>query len=78
MNTLLASAAIAAIALFVVTELAVAVLPLVVVVTFIPPEERHGVAEVLAAADSRRRLRLWPALRVAVEARRAALGGQGR
>ncbi|MEV6850858.1 hypothetical protein [Actinoplanes sp. NPDC051411] len=61
------------------TELIAAVLPVIVVVAMVPPEERHGLAEVLAAADSRRlRLRLWRALRVAVKARRAAAGAQPR
>ena len=68
--------AIAVVALFIATELTAAVLPLVVVMTFIPPEERHGLAEVLAAADSRRRLRLWRALRLAAQARRASLTGE--
>lgn len=78
MDGALALVAIGTIALFITTELMGAVLPLVVVMTLIPPEERHGLAEVLAAADSRRRLRLWRALRLAAKARRAALSGQGR
>jgi putative exporter of polyketide antibiotics len=70
--------AIAVVALFIVSELIVAVLPVVIIVAMVPPEERKGLAEVLAAADSRRRLRLWRALRVAASARRAALGRQAR
>jgi putative exporter of polyketide antibiotics len=66
------------IALFILTELIVAVLPVIVVVALVPPDERHGLAEVLAAADSRRRLRLWRALRAAVKARRAVLTDQPR
>jgi putative exporter of polyketide antibiotics len=66
------------IALFILTELLVAVLPIVVVVAMVPAEERHGLAELLAAVDSRRRLRLWRALRVAAKVRRAALAGQPR
>ncbi len=58
--------------LVVLVELAAAVLPILIVVTLVPPEERSGVAELIAAADSSRRLRLWPALRVAVDARRAS------
>jgi len=78
MTGLLVLIAVAVVLLFIACELAAAVLPLLVVMTLIPPEERHGLAEVLAAADCRRRLRLWRALRVAVKARRAVLGGQGR
>jgi hypothetical protein len=65
--------AIAVVALFILTELTAAVLPVIVVLAMVPPDERHGLAEVLAAADSRRRLRLWRALRVAAKARRTAL-----
>src|SRR4051812_41455731 len=61
--------------LVVATELIAAVLPLLIVVLLVPPEERHGLAELLAATDSSRRLRLWPALRAAVKARRAARTG---
>jgi hypothetical protein len=55
-------------------EVAAAVLPLLIVVTLVPSHERTAVAEMLAAIDSSRRLRLWPALRVAVAARRSAIG----
>jgi hypothetical protein len=58
--------------LLVLSEIAAAVLPLIIVVTLVPPEERDDLARVLAACDSSRRLRLWPALRTAVEARRRA------
>jgi hypothetical protein len=57
--------------LVVVVELASAVLPLIIVIAFVPPEDRHELAEVLAAADRSRKLRIWPALRAAVEARRS-------
>jgi hypothetical protein len=36
----------------------------------VPPEERDGLAQLIAAADSSRKLRLWPALRAAVAGRR--------
>jgi hypothetical protein len=63
---------VAAIVLLVVVfvELAAAVLPMVIVLTLVPPEERRGLAELIAATDSSRKLRVWPALRVAVKARR--------
>jgi len=53
-------------------EAIAAVLPLLIVLTLVPPQERGAVAELLAAVDSSRRLRLWPALRAAVAARRTA------
>ena len=57
--------------LLILAELIAAVVPLIIVVTMVPPEEREALAELLAAADSSRRLRLWRALRVAALARRA-------
>jgi len=60
--------------LIIFTELLTAVLPIIIVLAVVPPEERHGLAELIAACDSSRRLRLWPALRVAVLARRARQG----
>ncbi|GGK85339.1 hypothetical protein [Mangrovihabitans endophyticus] len=59
--------------LFVLAEIAGAVLPLIIVMTLVPPDERDGLARVLAASDSSRKPRLWRALRVAVKERRAAL-----
>jgi len=59
------------VAFLIVSEVVAAVLPLVIVVAFVPPEERRGLAELLAATDSSRRLRLWPALRAAATARRS-------
>jgi hypothetical protein len=56
--------------LFVVTELTAAVLPLLLVVTMVPPEERRTLADLIAATDSSHRIRFWPALRVAVGAQR--------
>jgi hypothetical protein len=58
--------------LVVLVELVAAVLPVLIVITLVPPEERQGLAEVIAAIDSSKRLRLWRALRASVLARRAA------
>jgi hypothetical protein len=60
-----------ALAVLILTEIIAAVLPVVIVIAAVPPEERDGLAKLLAACDSSRKLRLWPALRVAVRARRA-------
>lgn len=51
-------------------EMLAAVLPLVIVMLFVPPGERAELAAVLAAADSSPRLRFWSAANVAVLARR--------
>ena len=56
--------------LIVLTEVVSAVLPLIIVLTCVPEQERDALARVLAAMDSRRRLRVWPALRLAVTLRR--------
>lgn len=56
--------------LILVVELIAAVVPLIIVVALVPPHERETLAQLLAAMDSSRRLRLWPALRLAVAARR--------
>ena len=56
--------------LFVLVEVAAAVLPLIIVMTLVPAAERRDLAAVLAATDSSRKLRLWPALRLAVRARK--------
>ena len=73
MNEFAVLAAVAALVmLFVLAEVAAAVLPLIIVMTLVPPEQRDALARVLAACDSRRRLRLWPALRAAAKARRQA------
>jgi hypothetical protein len=63
-------AVVALIGLFVTMEIVAAVLPLILVVTLVPPAERPALAELIAAADSTRRLRIWSALRLAVRARR--------
>jgi hypothetical protein len=71
MNEFAVLAAVAALVLlFVLAEVIAAVLPLIIVVTLVPPEQRRELAELLAACDSSRRLRIWPALRAAVRARR--------
>ncbi|HEY0534777.1 MAG TPA: hypothetical protein VGD29_24595 [Actinoplanes sp.] len=59
-----------ALMVLILTELVAAALPVVIVIVAVPPEEREGLARLLAACDSSRRLRLWPALRAAVQARR--------
>jgi hypothetical protein len=46
------------------------VLPILIVIVLVPPEQRDDLARVVAACDSSRRLRAWRALRLAVEARR--------
>lgn len=58
-------------------EMLTAVLPLLIVVIFVPPGERAGLAAVLAAADCSPRLRLWPAVNAAVLARRRQLEAAG-
>lgn len=59
--------------LIVLSEILAAVIPLVIVLTCVPAWERDGLARVLAAMDSSRRLRLWSALRLAVTLRRQEL-----
>ena len=61
-----------------VTELLAAVLPLLIVLAFVPPAQRSVLADLLAASDSSRRLRCWPALRLAVASRRSARAAQAR
>jgi putative exporter of polyketide antibiotics len=70
MSYVVVFAVITVIFLCVTVELVAAALPILIVITMVPPEQRGGLAELLAAADSSRRLRLWTALRVAVKARR--------
>jgi putative exporter of polyketide antibiotics len=60
----------AVVTLFLFAEIAAAVLPIFIVIVMVPPPERHGLAELLAVTDNSRKLRLWPALVVAVAARR--------
>jgi hypothetical protein len=64
------AAVVTLVMLFVLAEISAAVLPLIIVLSVVPPEERHELAQLIAACDSSRRLRLWPALRLAVKARR--------
>lgn len=70
MTDYLVIVAVGALAVLVLTELIAAALPVVIVIAMVPPQEREGLAKLLAACDSSRRLRLWPALRLAVRARR--------
>lgn len=71
MTDYLVIATVGALAVLVLTELVAAALPVVIVIAMVPPEERDGLARLMAACDSSRKLRLWPALRLAVQARRA-------
>ncbi|MEU4690331.1 hypothetical protein [Actinoplanes sp. NPDC023714] len=73
MTGFLVIVAVVALAIIVVVELVSAVLPMVIVIAMVPPHERDGLARLLAVCDSSRRLRLWPALRLAVQARREEL-----
>jgi hypothetical protein len=73
MSAAVVCAVLATLILVVVVEVVAAVLPLILVIALVKPEERPVLAELLAAADSTRRLRLWPALRIAVTARRHRL-----
>lgn len=71
MDSLAVAGIVAALVMFVVvSELVAAAIPMIIVITLVPPHERADLARVLAAADSSRRLRLWPALRLATTARR--------
>nr|WP_296071920.1 hypothetical protein [uncultured Actinoplanes sp.] len=74
MNATIALVVAAVVLLIVLLELAAAALPLIIIVTLVPPHERAQLAELLASVDSSRRLRLWPALRAAVAARRQCAG----
>jgi putative exporter of polyketide antibiotics len=67
--------AISALAVLILSELVAAALPVLIVIAMVPREEREGLARLLAACDSSRKLRLWPALRLAVRARRAETKG---
>jgi hypothetical protein len=53
-----------------ILEVLAAALPLLIIVLYVPAEDRLALATLLAAADSSPRIRLWPALRLAVIARR--------
>jgi Na+-transporting methylmalonyl-CoA/oxaloacetate decarboxylase gamma subunit len=61
----------------VLLELFAAVAPMLVVIVCVPPDERHELAYLMAAADSSSRLRLWTALRLAVAARRKQRNARG-
>jgi hypothetical protein len=62
----------------VLVELATAVLPLVIILAFVPPHERAALADLVAATGSNRRLRFGGALRLAVVARRAERATRAR
>ncbi|MFC7279153.1 hypothetical protein ACFQS1_34765 [Paractinoplanes rhizophilus] len=69
-STALAGIIAALVLLLILSEIVAAVLPLILVLTFVPAPERESLARVLAALDSSRRLRLWTSLRFAVAVRR--------
>jgi hypothetical protein len=71
-EVLLALITLGVIAIVAVTEIAAAALPMLIIILLVPPGERECLARLLAATDSSHRLRLWPALRAAVTARRMA------
>ncbi|MCY1142040.1 hypothetical protein OWR29_28945 [Actinoplanes sp. Pm04-4] len=68
--TVLAVVVALIVVLIVVSEILAAIIPLIIVLTCVPVAERDGLARVLAALDSSRRLRVWSALRLAVTLRR--------
>src|SRR4029453_6909613 len=71
MNEFAVLAAVAALVmLFLLIEVASGVLPLIIVLALVPPGERQELANLIAACDSSHKLRIWPALRLAVGARR--------
>ncbi|GIF40234.1 hypothetical protein [Actinoplanes xinjiangensis] len=58
---------------FLIVEIVAATLPILIIVTLVPREDRPALAHLLAQVDSSRRLRLWPALRAATARRRHLL-----
>ena len=71
MNQYVLPAVIAAlVVLIVLTEIAAAVVPLIIVLTCVPAADRPALAHLIAACDNSRKLRAWPALRAAVAYRR--------
>jgi hypothetical protein len=76
-DVVIVSVIAATVVVFAVSEIVAAVLPVLIVVVLVPPADRAALAEVVAALDSSRRLRLWPALRLAVLARRRARRARG-
>jgi hypothetical protein len=71
---LIAVAVMAFVGFVVAVELAAAVLPLVVVLVWVPPEERPALAALITAARGSRKLTIWSAIRL-VAARR--IGSRG-
>ena len=76
MTPVLAAIVALLVVLVVLTEIVSAVLPLVIVLICVPERERDSLARLLAVCDSSRRLRMWPALRLAVVLRRQELAVQ--
>ncbi|MEV4537854.1 hypothetical protein AB0J82_29155 [Asanoa sp. NPDC049518] len=66
------------IGMVVVVELVAAVLPLIIILAYVPPCDRAALTELIAATDSSRRLRVSRALRLAVAARRVARAAGSR
>jgi hypothetical protein len=62
----------------VLVELAAAVLPLVIILAFVPPHEREVLAEIVGATEVARRLPIGRALHLAVMARRAERATRAR
>lgn len=69
-SVLVLAVVVVALVLIAVLELAVAAVPMLILIMMVPAHERRDLAELAAATDSSRRLRLWPALNTAVTARR--------
>ncbi|BFU47412.1 hypothetical protein KRMM14A1004_56490 [Krasilnikovia sp. MM14-A1004] len=56
---------------FVVAEIVAAILPLIIVMKLVPPEDRNNLASLLAAADRSNRWSIWPSLFLAARNRRS-------
>jgi hypothetical protein len=66
-NIAISFVVIALVVTVVLAELASAILPVIIVIKLVPPEERPALASLIGAAT---KLRIWTAVRVAVTARR--------
>jgi hypothetical protein len=70
MSQFVLPAVIAVVLLIVLSEIAAAIVPLIIVLACVPVADRPALAHLIATCDSSRKLRAWPALRVAVTHRR--------
>ena len=70
MSQIVVPVIISVVLLIVLSEIAAAVIPLIIVLACVPAADRPALAHLMAACDSSRRLRAWPALRAAVTHRR--------